>query len=81
VARYHMNAGQPSHEAAAVEIELRHWHGLPARCRNTISNESDERALGHRPSKSGRSQRGGIVRVSLTSPLLRGGPEHQRVLS
>jgi hypothetical protein len=52
VARYHMNAGQPSHWPAALEIELRHWHGLPARCSDTIGNESDERALGHRPNKS-----------------------------
>jgi hypothetical protein len=51
VARYHTRARQPLHSAAAVEIELRHWHGLPARCSDTIRNES-ERALGHRPNKS-----------------------------
>jgi hypothetical protein len=52
VARYHSRAWRPSHSAPAVEIELRHWHGLPATCSHTIRNESDERALGHQPNKS-----------------------------
>jgi hypothetical protein len=52
VARYHTRARQPSHSATAAEIRLRHRHGLPARCRDTSRNESDERALGHRPNKS-----------------------------
>jgi hypothetical protein len=52
VARYHTRARQPSHWAAAVEIERRHWHGLPVGCSDTIRNRSDERALGHRPNKS-----------------------------
>jgi hypothetical protein len=70
VARYHTRARQPSHWAAAVEIELRHWHGLPVGCSDTIRHRSDERALGHPPNKSrpvtGRG--GGVVRVSLTPP-------------
>jgi hypothetical protein len=52
VARYHTRARQPSHWAAAVEIRLRHRHGLPARCSDTIRNPSGERALGQRPNKS-----------------------------
>jgi hypothetical protein len=79
VPRYHTRARQPSHWAADVDIELRHCHGLPARRSDTISNESEERALGHRPNKSQPRQGGGIVRVSLTPPLLRGGSEHQCV--
>ena len=67
MARYHMNAGQPSHWAAAVEIELRHWHGLPARCSDTIGNESDERDLGYRPNESRRVKgRRDLTRVAHT---------------
>jgi hypothetical protein len=66
VPRYHTRARQPSHWAAGVDIELRDCHGLPARRSDTISNESDDRALGHRPNKSqpaaGRRDR----RVSVT---------------
>jgi hypothetical protein len=52
VARYHTRARQPSHWAAAVKIELRHWHGLPARWSDTIRNEGDEHGLRHRPHNS-----------------------------
>lgn len=51
MARYHTRARQLLLWPAAVEIELRHWHGVPARCSDTIRNES-EQALGHRPNKS-----------------------------
>jgi hypothetical protein len=66
VPRYHTRARQPSHWAAGVDIELRDCHGLPARRSDIISNESDERALGHRPNKSQPAAGGGIVRVSVT---------------